>query len=80
MWSLFWFLFLREPFDNIPIDDRLCNKCNEITYNKNTGLNPFDFRKNCIDRGGLYTNTNNIRKCNKHKGIVDSNYNCNCNI
>lgn len=77
---LFWFLFLREDFSNIPNEEETCERCNKKIYNENENLSIIEFKNKCIGLGGEYKKENNIRSCLNYKAKLDSNYRCNCDI
>jgi hypothetical protein len=75
---LFWFLFLREDFTEIPIDTTECERCTSFKFIKENNNNIESFKKQCIKLDGKYDNDNKL--CLDYKAIVDSKYNCNCEI
>ena len=77
---LFWFLFLRENFNDIPNDEETCEKCNKKIFNEKENLSITEFKNKCSKLNGQYKKENNIISCLNYKAKLDSNYRCNCDI
>jgi hypothetical protein len=77
---IFWFLFLRESFFDIPMEEQNCEMCLKTIFNENNNISLTTFKNKCIEQGGEYNNKNNIKSCINYKAKLDSNYRCNCNI
>lgn len=77
---LFWFMFLKEDFSDLPLDETLCDICSETIFNKNNNIGMMTFKNSCIAKGGTYKKENNIISCINYKAILDSNYKCKCEI
>ena len=77
---IFWFLFLREGFNDIPIEENTCERCYKKIFNENEKISINKFKNNCIKLEGEYKNENNIKSCVNFKAKLDSNYRCNCEM
>lgn len=76
---IFWFLFIKESFYDIPIEEQKCGICLKTIFNeKNNNLSMF--KNKCIELNGEYNNKNNIKSCINYKAKLDYNYKCNCDI
>jgi hypothetical protein len=75
---LFWFLFLREDFNELPRDEEMCERCNKTIFNGDMKITTF--KNKCIALDGQYIKENEIRYCKNHKSKLDLNHRCNCEI
>ena len=77
---IFWFLFLREDFNDIPNNAKSCERCKRKIFNENEHKNIFEFKNKCLGLDGEYKKENNVRSCVNYKAKLDFNYRCNCEI
>jgi hypothetical protein len=78
LFFILWFLFLKEKFNNIPNEQISCERCIKLTFDKNISEN--DCKKKCSELDGQYKKENNNKYCLNYKGIINSNYRCDCDI
>ncbi len=79
---IFWFLFLREDFNDMPNEEQTCKRCIKKIFNENENenINIIKFKNKCIGLDGEYKKENNIKSCINYKAKLDSNYRCSCEI